>query len=145
MYLAKITIENFRCFGSGDKRLELILKPGLTALVGENDGGKTAIIDALRFVFGTTDQELQRLEPTDFYRPSTPEAEPSAEIKIVCKLEGLDLRDRGTFAEHLTYGRADGDAPLLFIHWTARDSGNVSSRRSFIRPDVRSDQLEALD
>ena len=71
MYLAQITIENFRCFGTGDQRLELAFKPGLTALVGENDGGKTAIIDALRFVFGTTDQEVQRLEITDFHRPST--------------------------------------------------------------------------
>lgn len=138
MYLAKITIENFRCFGLGDKRLELILKPGLTALVGENDGGKTAIIDALRFLFGTTDQEVQRLEPTDFHRPSAPESEPAGEIRIVCKMEGLDLRDRGTFAEHLTYGKVHGDAPAIFIHWTARDIGKVSSRRSFIRPDVRS-------
>jgi len=138
MYLSKLTIENFRCFGSGDKRLELTLRPGLTALVGENDGGKTAIIDAIRFLFGTTDQELQRLEPTDFHRSSTSDGEPSAEIKIVCKLDGLDLPDRGTFAEHLTYGKSTGDTPVLFIHWTARDTGSVSIRRSFIRPDVRS-------
>jgi putative ATP-dependent endonuclease of OLD family len=138
MYLAKIMIENFRCFGAGDKRLELALRPGLTALVGENDGGKTAIIDALRFLFGTTDQDVQKLESTDFHRTSAPEAEASAEIRIVCKLEGLDLRDRGTFAEHLTYGKTPGDGPVLFIHWTAKDTGNVSSRRSFIRPDIRS-------
>src|SRR6185503_3835800 len=123
MYLAKLTIENFRCFGAGNNRLELSLRPGLTALVGENDGGKTAIIDALRFLFGTTDQDLQKLEPTDFHRTPVPEGEPSAEIRIVCKLEGLDLRDRGTFAEHLTYGKTPGDAPVLFIHWTAKDTG----------------------
>jgi putative ATP-dependent endonuclease of OLD family len=66
MYLSSITIENFRCFGEGSKRLELSLSPGLTALVGENDSGKTAVIDALRFVLGTTDQEWYRLEDTDF-------------------------------------------------------------------------------
>ena len=140
MYLAKLIIENFRCFGSGDNRLELSLRPGLTALVGENDGGKTAIIDALRFVFGTTDQELQKLEPTDFHNTSASNGGPSPEIRIVCKLEGLvDSKDRGMFAEHLTYGKGPGDSPVLFIHWTAKDTRSAtSSRRSFIRPDVRS-------
>jgi putative ATP-dependent endonuclease of OLD family len=49
MHISKITIENFRCFGEGKDRLELSLRPGLTALVGENEAGKTAVIDALRF------------------------------------------------------------------------------------------------
>jgi len=62
MYLSKITIENFRCFGEGSKCLELPLTPGLTALVGENESGKTAVIDALRFALGTTDQEWYRLD-----------------------------------------------------------------------------------
>jgi putative ATP-dependent endonuclease of the OLD family len=139
MYLAKLTIENFRCFGAGNNRLELSLRPGLTALVGENDGGKTAIIDALRFVFGTTDQELQKLDPTDFHNTSASNGGPSPEIRIVCKLEGLDSKDRGMFAEHLTYGKAPSDSHVLFIHWTAKDTrSSTSSRTSFIRPDVRS-------
>ena len=138
MYLAQMTIENFRCFGTGDRRLELSFKPGLTALVGENDAGKTAIIDALRFVFGTTDQETQRLEITDFHRPSTPVGEPETEIRIVCRMEGLELRDKGAFAEHLTYGNNPGDTPVLYINWTARELGKLASRRSFIRPDIRS-------
>ena len=46
----------------------LPLKPGLTAIVGENDAGKTAVIDALRIVLGTRDQELVRIEPTDFHQ-----------------------------------------------------------------------------
>ena len=65
MYLSKLTIENFRCFGSGDNRFEMALEPGLTALVGENDSGKTAVIDALRFALGTSDQEWNRLEDSD--------------------------------------------------------------------------------
>lgn len=56
MYISQLIIENFRVFGSGDDRLALPLQPGLTALVGENDTGKTAIIDALRFVLGTRGQ-----------------------------------------------------------------------------------------
>jgi len=56
MHISHLLIENFRIFGEGKDRLELPLNSGLTALVGENDEGKSAIIDALRFVLGTKDQ-----------------------------------------------------------------------------------------
>ena len=65
MYLSWIRIENFRCFGEGDNSFEISLKPGLTAVVGENDAGKTAVVDAIRYVLGTTDQEWIRVEDTD--------------------------------------------------------------------------------
>ena len=67
MYLSNITIENFRCFGEEANSFELSLRSGLTALVGENDVGKSAVIDAIRFALGTTDQEWYRLEDTDFH------------------------------------------------------------------------------
>jgi len=54
MYLSKLSIYNFRCFN--DAGIEVDLRPGLTALVGENDAGKTAIIDAIRYVLRTSDQ-----------------------------------------------------------------------------------------
>lgn len=57
MHLSSLTISNFRCFGDGENSFTLNLKPGLTAIVGENDAGKTSVIDALRFALGTTDQE----------------------------------------------------------------------------------------
>ena len=50
MFLAELRIENFRIFGEGEQALVLALRPGLTALVGENDSGKTAVVDALRLV-----------------------------------------------------------------------------------------------
>jgi len=66
MYLSKLTIANFRCYGEGENKFEISLRPGLTTLVGENDTGKSAITDALRFVLGTTDQEWYRPEEADF-------------------------------------------------------------------------------
>ncbi|WP_407062577.1 AAA family ATPase [Burkholderia contaminans] len=48
----------------------LPLSPGLTALVGENDAGKTAVIDALRLVVGTRDQDVLRVDPLDFHQPA---------------------------------------------------------------------------
>jgi len=126
MYLSKITIENFRCFGEGRNGFELPLKPGLTALVGENDAGKTAVIDAIRFVLGTTDQEWYRLEDTDF-----PMKDSSREIRIVCKFVNLKAQDKRAFVEYLTYGEKAGDEPILYINWTAKDTGTAPKGRPF--------------
>jgi len=133
MYLSKITIENFRCFGEGANRFELPLRPGLTALVGENDTGKTAVIDALRFVLGTKDQEWYRLEDSDFYRGAT-----SCEIRIICKFEGLTARDKRAFVEYLTYGENNEDKPDFYVNWTAKDTKEITKRRPYRRVDVRS-------
>ena len=62
MYISEIQIENFRLFDSAEKAFVLSLNPGLTALVGENDAGTTAVIDALRLVLGTRDQEMLRID-----------------------------------------------------------------------------------
>jgi putative ATP-dependent endonuclease of OLD family len=131
MYLSKITIENFRCFGEGDNRFELPLKQGLTALVGENEAGKTAVIDALRFALGTTDQEWYRLEDTDFYGEDT-----SREIRIVCRFEQLTQPERWAFVEYLTYGEKSGDDPVLYVNWTAKDTGEKRRGQPFRRFDV---------
>lgn len=133
MYLSSVTIENFRCFGDGAHRFELLLRPGLTALVGENDAGKSAVIDALRFVFGTTDQEWSRLEDTDFCSEAR-----SREIRIVCKFEGLSAADKRAFVEYLTYGDEADAEPVFYINWTAKDSGDVLKGRPYRRVEVHS-------
>ncbi|MFA6411730.1 MAG: AAA family ATPase [Syntrophales bacterium] len=133
MYLSKITIENFRCFGEGGNRFELPLRCGLTALVGENDVGKSAIIDALRFVLGTTDQEWYRLEDTDFHDGGT-----SHEIRIVCKFEDLNMRDKRAFVEYLTYGEMGNSEPVFYLHWTAKDTGETLKGRPYRRVEVHS-------
>ena len=40
MYIAELKIENFRLFGEEADAALLELRPGLTAIVGENDSGK---------------------------------------------------------------------------------------------------------
>ena len=133
MYISSVTIENFRCFGEGSKRLELFLSRGLTALVGENDSGKTAVIDALRFVLGTTDQELYRLEDTDFHGEGA-----TREIKIVCAFEGLSDRDKRAFVEYLTYSKTGEGEPVLYVNWSAKDTGETYRGRPYHRVDVHS-------
>jgi putative ATP-dependent endonuclease of OLD family len=132
MYLSKITIENFRCFGEGEKHFELDLKPGLTALVGENDSGKSAVIDALRFILGTTDNDWPRIEDADFYREET-----SRHINIVCKFEGLNNTDRRAFVEYLTYNDNKEDM-VLFVNWTAKGIGLARRGRFYPRVEIHS-------
>lgn len=133
MYLSSITIENFRVFGQGSDALVLPVRRGLTALVGENDSGKTAIIDALRYALGTTDQEWHRLEDADFHGEET-----SREIKIACKFEGLDNTDKRAFVEFLTYSDKSGADPVLYVNWTAKDTGEVRRGRPYRQVEVHS-------
>lgn len=79
MYLSSLTIKNFRCFGSEHK---ITFNNGLTVLVGENDSGKSAIMDAIKIVLGTTDLNWYRIEADDFYNEDT-----TLDIEIVCKFE----------------------------------------------------------
>lgn len=133
MYLSKITIENFRCFGERADRFELSLCRGLTTLVGENDTGKSAIIDALRFVLGTTDQEWYRLEETDFHTGANPK-----EIRIVCKFESLTPKDQSAFIEYLTYDAEGNGPPVFYLTWTAKDTGETTRGRPYRRVEMHS-------
>jgi putative ATP-dependent endonuclease of OLD family len=137
MHISTITIENFRCFGEGDDRLDLSLRLGLTALVGENDAGKTAVIDALRFALGTTDQDWFRLEDTDF-RPGA-NAKHFKEIKIICKFEGLSDEDKRAFIEYLSYEEIGGNHhQILYVNWTAENTGEIRKGRPYRRVEVHS-------
>lgn len=131
-------IENFRLFGSGSTAFVLPLRPGLTALVGENDAGKTAVIDAIRMVLGTRDQEYLRLEPTDFHQPPNGDAR-AEQILIRCTFQGLTHQDRGTFAEYLTYQMLDGGhETVLHITWVAKMQEREGVSRRYLPTEWRS-------
>lgn len=49
MYLQKLAIKNFRCFG--ETGIEFTFQPGVNVIIGENNSGKSSLIDALRVVF----------------------------------------------------------------------------------------------
>ena len=66
MYISELRISNFRCFDGTEHIIRF--NKGLSVLVGENDSGKTAIIDAIRIALGTTDQSWYRIDSTDFFK-----------------------------------------------------------------------------
>lgn len=135
MYISEIKIENFRLFGAGQKAFRLSLQPGLTAIVGENDAGKTAVIDALRFVLGTRDQEFIRLDLTDFHLSDSDKR--ATEITIRLTFSDLTPSDRSTFAEYLTYLDNESSDVVLILTWLARRTENDSSIRRFMPVEWR--------
>lgn len=138
MHIAELKIQNFRCFGTGEKALTLPLRAGLTALVGENDTGKTAVIDALRLVLGTRDQEYFRVQEGDFHCPPD-DGERETEMSIRCRFEGLTAHDKSAFAEYLTYvEEGGGHNAVLCLNWSARDVAGARSTRRFVSVEVRS-------
>ena len=47
MYIQKVKLQNFRSFG--DEGICFLFNKGINAVIGENNNGKTALIDAMRF------------------------------------------------------------------------------------------------
>ena len=61
MYLAQLRISNFRKL----QKVELSFQPGLNVLVGSNNVGKTAVVDALRALLAGHDEPYPRLDSED--------------------------------------------------------------------------------
>lgn len=137
MYIAEVRIENFRLFGSADSAFVLPLNPGLTALVGQNDAGKTAVIDALRLVLGTRDHDVLRVDSVDFHL-AVPGAERADQIVIRLTFRGLTTADRGAFSEFLTYETIGGAVETaLIITWVAKRNAKEGSSRRVLPPEWR--------
>lgn len=137
MYISELKVENFRLFGEGENAALLRLRPGLTAIVGENDSGKTVIVDALRLALGTRDQEYFRIDYDDFHCPA--EGAQSKEIRIRCRFAGLTRSDTGAFAEYLTYEEHEGSrVPVIYLNWKALATERRARHRRYVSVEVRS-------
>jgi len=116
MFLSELKIWNFRKYGtggSGAPGLVLHLHKGLNLIVGENDSGKTAIVDAVKFVLQTQSHDYQWLEEEDFFLH--PELKPidinrAKSLKIECIFRGFDAKNNeaANFLEWLGIEKKDG-------------------------------------
>src|SRR6516164_11357681 len=79
MHLTGILIENFR----GIRRLELALDP-TTLLIGENEVGKTAVLEALRLLLGPWPEGAPPLKTGDHHQPAAGEAHGPLRIELFC-------------------------------------------------------------
>lgn len=132
MFLSELKIWNFRKYGSKDNNapgLSLQLNPGFNLLVGENDCGKTALIDAIRIVLQTHSLDTVRLTEDDFNLPSNSnnESNRSKELKIECILRGFAINEAKHFLEWLGFETISKEEQfyLRVVLKANRESGRI--------------------
>lgn len=119
MYLSKLRLWNFRKYGSkghlNETKPDLIVefKPTLNVLIGENDSGKTAIIDAIKYVLNTKSLEYFRLDDKDFYQ-DIGTGERATELRIECKFKNFNSSEAGSFLEWIGF---DGENQYELTVW----------------------------
>lgn len=91
MHLAKLVIKNFRKL----KHTELSFQAGLNVLVGSNNVGKTAVVDALRALLAGHDEPYPRFGEDDVHRPHG--SIPSGDIFFQYVFSGLSADDEADF------------------------------------------------
>lgn len=130
MYLSKVRIWNFRRYGCQGESLaestpgvEVVFNDGLNVLIGENDTGKTAIIDAIRYVLHTQSGEYYSLDDKDFYKPK--DGDRANELKIECEFAGFSITDAGTFLEWLDYNPKTKEQYLVVRLYAKRLNGRI--------------------
>ena len=125
MIISELKIYNFRQFKSvnGAPGLEITFHKGLNALIGENDSGKTAVIDALKLVLLTQSNEYIRPVDEDFYKPVGGDACP--EFNIDCTISAFTQNEAKNFIEYLTF-KKDGEKVeyTLELHYRAWKEGH---------------------
>ena len=128
MYLSNIKLWNFRKFGSLGEidlekpNLDLSFTSGVNVLIGENDSGKTAILEAIKMTLRTHAYERLIWEDDDFYDGSN-------EIRIELLIDGLTNTEAAHFTEWLIWDESESKRPLLrLISKVRRVNGKILSQ-----------------
>lgn len=131
MYLSNLKLWNFRKFGSKEFDIEssdlnLDFNKNLNVLIGENDSGKTAIIDAIKMVLKTHSYEWIRVTEDDFYNNYD-------RFRIELEFKDLQPEEAKYFTEWLSWeGEKEEADPFLKVNY------DVSKNKERILPaDIR--------
>jgi len=130
MYLSEVSIKNFRALT--DFRLRL--NPGINLIVGENNSGKTALVDALRYALSVNSGEWIRVQDRDFSRGTT-------SFSIQLKFEDITTRQAAAFVEHLTHETVPGTdnrRSVLYLNYRADQTTQLIRGARQIRTELRS-------
>lgn len=117
MHIERLTIENFRCFGPETTTIDL--DSGLTAFVGSNGAGKTAVMLALQRLFGITSDQ-RNIRRQDFHVPNVEERDPQRRTFV---LEAIIA-----FPELDAPGTDVRSIPEFFYQMAADDAGRLKCR-----------------
>lgn len=98
MYISELRLWNFRKYGKSfsdlNREADLIvpLNKGLNVLIGENDSGKSTILDAIKLVLKTHAYEWIKVEDSDFYIETE-------KLKIEIHFSGISNDEAKNFIE----------------------------------------------
>lgn len=139
MYLKKICIKNFRVFD--DKGIEVIFNKGVNAIIGENNSGKSALIDAVRISFSTVPYSKDiYFKKSDFYTNSKGERAETAQFDIYLDevpnflIEIWNPESPTTGEFHLRFYTAitlGGIEKMKYKAWGGKTEGNPLSPETF--------------
>ena len=108
MFLSTLRLWNFRKYSEGPDGkpgLEVHFHEGVNVLIGENDSGKTAIVDAIRYVLHTKSGEAIYMDEKDFHKEGDKR---SRHLKIECLLDGISETEAAPFLEWMGLVKEDG-------------------------------------
>lgn len=124
MHLAKLVIKNFRKLAHA----ELTFQPGLNVLVGSNNVGKTAVVDALRALLAGHDEPYPRVSEDDVHRPTV--GAPTGGIVFQYVFSGLDLDDEADFLPALVSdGKGHLEARITICYSEPDKAGRLRAKR----------------
>lgn len=124
MYLAELTIKNFRKL----REATLKFQPGLNVLVGPNNVGKSAVIDALRTLLAGHDETYPRLDGSDRHRPH--EGDPTGDISFHFVFRDLSFEDEADFIAALKpNGGKNMEAHIHVLYTDMDKTGRFKVRR----------------
>lgn len=133
MHIANIKLWNFRKFGNDQEiisgkpaDLNLDFTEGLNVIIGENDSGKTAIIDAIKLVLKTHSYEYIKIEDRDFHGERN-------HLRIELIFSGLKPEEAKNFTEWLGWtGSGKSAMPYLRLIYSV-----IRSNNKILPADVR--------
>jgi putative ATP-dependent endonuclease of OLD family len=114
MILKNLQIWNFRKFYHYNDKpgIEIQFHKGINVLIGENDSGKTAIIDAVKILLQTQSNDIIHITDEDFYCDEHGNSE--NELRIECKFSDFKEDEAKNFIEWLQFTQnADGTINYL--------------------------------
>lgn len=117
MHLTKLVIKNFRKLS----HVELSFQAGLNVLVGANNIGKTAVVDALRALLAGHDEPYPRFGEEDVHRPKGSIA--SGDIVFEYVFSGLNADDEADFLAALVPDASGKLEAHIKIRYSDPDKG----------------------
>lgn len=143
MYLAELQLWNFRKFGrceadSNGPTVCIPFKKGMNVLIGENDSGKTAVIDAIKILLKTHSRDWIWLDPDDFHKDTN-------WLRIECVFKDLSEVEASHFVEWLGWegDGADAKAYLRVFLRAQKDGDKVLPFDVRAGVDDQGSQLDA--